>query len=63
MNVDIFVDARTSSAAYNRQGGPDVNQHTTGGRFVPPGRKRKVSQSAGPSLAALRQALLISGGM
>lgn len=55
----VIVDARTSSAAFNRQQGGS-NQNSTGTRIAP--RKRKVTQSAGPSLAALRQALLISGG-
>ncbi|KAK3740327.1 hypothetical protein QZH41_013902, partial [Actinostola sp. cb2023] len=52
-------DARISSAAvFNRK----PNQSTNGAGFVPAGHKRKISQSASPSLAALRHALLISGG-
>lgn len=53
--VLFVVDARVSSAKQR----PDPAAQ---GGLSRPTRQRKVSRSAGPSVAALRKALLISGG-
>ena len=59
MFCNVLVDARVSSAGQQRPPMPGV---TTRGVPIRPTRHRKVSRSAGPSVAALRKALMISGG-
>lgn len=59
MFCNVLVDARVSSAGQQRPPMPGV---TTQGVPIRPTRHRKVSRSAGPSVAALRKALMISGG-
>ena len=59
MFCNVLIDARVSSAGQQRPPMPGV---TTRGVPIRPTRHRKVSRSAGPSVAALRKALMISGG-
>jgi len=59
MFCNVLVDVRVSSAGQQR---PPVPAMTTQGVPIRPTRHRKVSRSAGPSVAALRKALMISGG-
>lgn len=54
----MFLDARVSSAKQR----PELRGLAAQGVPSRPTRQRKVSRSAGPSLAALRKALKISGG-
>ena len=59
----FVVDARVSSAGHSPGHDPQpAADDTPSTQLKSNAKQRKVSRSAGPSLAALREALKISGG-